>query len=118
MIEKINSSSELKAAAIEIKIDSILDELKTKNISLTKLYKDRLQEVSSREESSTNLRPEAQEGYRLFCDVIELATHFTPNQDLTNLFNQMDELRVKYHAMLPAEEISTDEGDDEVDTEV
>ena len=118
MIEKINSSPELKAAAIEIKIDTILTELKTKNTTLTTLYKDRLQEVSTREESSTNLRPEAQEGYTLFCKVIELATHFTPNQDLTKLFNQMDELRVKYHAMIPAEEISTDDEDGEVDTEM
>jgi hypothetical protein len=118
MIEKINNSPELKAAAIEIKIDTILTELETKNTTLTKLYKDRLQEVSSRDESSTNLRPEAQEGYRLFCEVIELATHFTPNQDLTNLFNQMDELRVKYRAMLPAEETITDEEADEVDTEM
>ena len=118
MIAKIYNSPELKAAAIEIEIDSILAELETKNATLAKLYKDRLQEVSSRDESSTYLRPDAQEGYKLFCEVIELTMHFTPGQDLTNLFNQMDELRVKYHAMLPAEETTTDEDADEIDPEM
>ncbi len=118
MISKINNSPELQAAAAEIKIDTILTELETKNITLTKLYKERLLEVSSREESSTSLRPQAQEGYKLFCEVIELSTHFTPNQDLTNLFNQMEELRIKYHALIPKEEIITDEEADEVDTEM
>ena len=44
--------------------------------------------------------------------------HFTPNQELSNLFNQMDELRVKYHAMLPAEETISDEEADEIDPEM
>ncbi len=118
MISKINNSPELQAAAAEIKIDTILTELETKNITLTKLYKERLLEVSSREESSTNLRPQAQEGYKLFCEIIELSQHFLPNQELKSLFNQMDELRVKYRAMLPAEETITDEEADEVDPEM
>ena len=118
MLEKINNTTELKEAAIEIKIDGLLAELELKNKSFTQLYKNRLQEIGSREESGTKLRPEAQEAYILFCRVIELAMHFMPNQELSNLFNQMDELRVKYHAMLLAEETTTDEDADEIDPEM
>ena len=118
MITKVAGTAELKAAAIELNLDTIFTELETKNTALTKLYKDRILEVSSRDESSTSLRPEAQENYIHFCKVIELSLHFIPNQDLINLFNQLDELRVKYHAMLPTEETITDEEIEEVDTEV
>lgn len=118
MLSKVANSSELQAAAAEINIDTIFTELETQNTTLTKHYKDRLLEVSSREESSTKLRPEAQEGYKLFCAVIELTSHFTPNQEIKNLFNQMEELRKKYHALIPKEEIITDDEADEVDPEM
>jgi len=43
---------------------------------------------------------------------------YTANQDLTNLFNQLEELRIKYRALIPKEEIITDDEADEVDPEM
>jgi len=118
MITKYNALPELKDAAILINIDTLIPELETKNIAFGKVYKDRNLEISEREESGTELRKAATDDYQIFCNVIELAADLIPNADIKKLFNQMEELRKKYHALIPHEEITTDESDGEVDPEV
>ena len=118
MMQKYGNDAALADAALKIGLKDIFTEFKTANAELVEVYNLRNSEVSARTESSSDLRPACIETYQHFCTAIELAVSYTANQDLTNLFNQMEELRVKYHAMLPAEEITTDEEDDEVDTEV
>ena len=118
MMQKYAANSNLADAAHTIGLNTIFDDFKTANDELVSIYNLRNSEVSARTESSSDLRPACVEVYYQFCTAIELAVKYTPNQDLTNLFNQMDELRVKYRAMLPAEETITDEEADEVDTEM
>ena len=118
MMQKYAANSNLADAAHTIGLNTIFDDFKTANDELVSIYNLRNSEVSARSESSSDLRPACVEVYHQFCTAIELAVKYTPNQDLTNLFNQMDELRVKYRAMLPAEETITDEGAVEVDTEM
>ena len=118
MMQKYAANTNLADAAYTIGINTVFDDFKTANDELVAIYNLRNSEVSARTESSSDLRPACVEVYQQFCTAIELAVKYTPNQDLTNLFNQMDELRVKYRAMLPAEEITTDDEADEVDTEM
>ena len=118
MMQKYAANSNLADAAHTIGLNTIFDDFKTANDELVSIYNLRNSEVSARTESSSDLRPACVEVYYQFCTAIELAVKYTPNQDITNLYNQMDELRVKYRAMLPAEETITDEEADEVDTEM
>ena len=118
MMLKFNSDAAIIAAAEAIDIKTIFDSLSTNNEKLEYFYNNRNQELGNRTESSSELRPAASDTYQKFCSLIELAVEFLPNTDLTNLFNQMEELRKKYHALIPKEEIITDEEADEIDTEM
>ena len=118
MMQKYDANTAYAETALKIGLKDIFIEFKAANDELIDIYNSRNSEVSSRTESSSDLRPACIEVYQHFCTALELAVSYTPNQDLTNLFNQMEELRVKYHAMLPVDETITDEEDDEVDTEM
>ena len=118
MIQKYAANTNLSDAAHTIGINTIFDDFKTANDELVSIYNLRNSEVSARTESSTDLRPACVEVYHHFCTAIELAVKYTPNQELKNLFNQLEELRVKYHALIPKEETLTDEEADEVDPEI
>ena len=118
MMQKYDASTAYAEAALTIGLKDIFIEFKTANDELIDLYNSRNSEISARSESSSDLRPACVEVYQHFCTALELAVSYTPGQDLTNLFNQMDELRVKYHAMLPAEETISDKEADEIDPEM
>ena len=118
MMQKYDANAAYAEAALKIGLKDIFTEFKNANEELIAIYNSRNSEVSARTESGSDLRPACVEVYQHFCTVLELAVSYTPSQDLTNLFNQMDELRVKYHAMLPAEETTTDEEADEIDPEM
>ena len=118
MMQKYTANTNLADAAHTIGLNTIFDDFKTANDELVSIYNLRNSEVSARTESSSDLRPACVEVYHQFCTAIELAVKYTPNQDLTNLFNQLEELRIKYHALIPKEEIITDEEADEVDPEM
>lgn len=74
--------------------------------------------MGGRSESGSELRPKAIDAYKKFCILIELALDYLPNQELINLFNQMDELRKKYQALIPQEDITYNKDDEEIDPEV
>ena len=118
MMQKYDANAAYAEAALTIGLKDIFIEFKTSNDELIDIYNSRNSEVSARTESSSDLRPACVEVYQHFCTTLELAVSYTQGQDLTNLFNQMDELRVKYRAMLPAEETITDEEADEIDPEM
>ena len=118
MMQKYDANVAYAEAALKIGLKDIFIEFKAANDELIDIYNSRNSEVSSRTESSSDLRPACIEVYQHFCTALELAVSYIPSQDLTNLFNQMDELRVKYHAMLPAEETISDEEADEIDPEM
>ena len=118
MIEKYSADVLIIEAATTLGITNLFDELKISNTELKKLFDNRNIEIGGRTESGSELRSPAVEAYRDFCISMELAATYTANQDITNLFNQMNEVRKKYHAMLPTDETITDEEIEEVDTEV
>ena len=118
MLEKYNADTTLTDAAHAIGLTTIFIELKTANTNLESIYNLRNNEIGTRTESSSQLRPVVIDNYQKFCELIELAIEFLPNKDLINMFKKMEELRVKYHALIPKEEIITGEEIEEVDTEV
>ena len=99
MLVKYNASAVLKAAAIKLGIDGLFTLMGNNNTAFDILYKDRITESSEKEVSGTSLRPAATKSYTQFCVAIEQAAKFTPSPAITALFNKMDELRKKYHAL-------------------
>jgi len=45
------------------------------------------------------LKPTAVASYIQFCTAIEQAANLTPNPEIIALFNQLDDLRKKYHSL-------------------
>ena len=118
MIAKYINDAEVVDAATLLDIKDLFDQLKADNLELKQLFDQRNLEVGSRTEPSSELRAPAADAYREFCISIEQSATYAPNQDISNLFIQMEELRKKYHALIPKDEIITDEEADEVDTEM
>lgn len=118
MIEKFSNNAAIIDAATTLDIKDLFDQLKADNLELKQLFDQRNLEVGSRTEPSSELRAPAADAYREFCISIEQSATYAPNQDISNLFIQMEELRKKYHALIPKEEIITDDEADEVDPEM
>jgi hypothetical protein len=99
-VYKTNAS--LQADAALIGIDVKIDALEVANKNLNALYKIRNTEQGARDAlaSASRLRPIATDAYNEFCAAIEQATAYVPNETLTTLFNDMKELRKKYHALI------------------
>ncbi|NVN95368.1 MAG: hypothetical protein HXX18_08820 [Bacteroidetes bacterium] len=98
---KYNADAAIKSAATKIGVDTLFAEFETDNHKLSSIYKTRNEEVSQRSTSGTDLRPAASESYQQFCTVLEQAVNLTPKPALIKLFNSIDELRKKHHALLP-----------------
>ncbi len=99
MLTKFNASADLKAAAVKLGIDGLFTQLGIKNTAFDALYKSRITEASEKEVSGSSLRPAVVASYIQFCTAIEQAANLTPSPAITALFNKMDELRKKYHAL-------------------
>lgn len=99
MLVKYNASADLKAAAQKLGIDGLFTLLGTKNTAFDTLYKSRITESSEQEVSGTSLKPAVVDSYIQFCLAIEQAANFAPTDSIIVLFNKMDELRKKYHAL-------------------
>jgi hypothetical protein len=100
LVAKYEADSIVVGKATTIGINTVIGELKTTNITLTKLYLDRNEEVGGRGTSGTDLRPAALDGYVQFCTVMEQLVNLMPNEVVVTLFNNMDALRVKAHALI------------------
>lgn len=109
MLNKYEADATLVAKATMISINVPLTDLKGNNDSLTSLYLARTEEEGGRGTSGTDLRPAANEGYVQFCNVIEQAVNLLPNAELNTLFNSMDALRVKAHALISKTKDKPDE---------
>ena len=96
---KFSADTTIKEAASTIGIDTLIAEFETDNQNFGTIYKSRNEEISQRETSSSDLRPAASQSYHQFCNVLEQAVNLTPNPSLIKLFNNIDELRKKYHAL-------------------
>jgi len=99
MLGKYKANQELIAAAHALGIDTLFTALETKNNAFDVVYKSRNSEVSGRETSGSSLKPAAIASYNQFCTAIEQAANLTPNENILALFNNLDTLRKKYHAL-------------------
>jgi len=100
MVGKYEADATIVAKATTIGINIPMNDLKVNNTSLASLYLTRNEEVGGRGTSGTDLRPAANEGYVQFCNVIEQSVNLMPNETLVTLFNSMDALRTKAHALI------------------
>lgn len=102
MSGKYNADATLKAHATTIGIDVMMSEHEAVNMEFDALYKTRLLAEAGQEgPSATSLKAAAVKSYDEFCTAIEQALNFTPSGSLTDLFNQMDELRKTYAKLVP-----------------
>jgi hypothetical protein len=100
LLTKYKASPELQAAALLLNIDGTISELEAKNTAFKVLYQSRNAEISSREKASgSSLKPAAVASYIQFCTALEQAANLTPNPEIITLFNKLDDLRKKYHAL-------------------
>lgn len=99
MIGKYQANAELVAAAKVLGIYELFAALETKNDAFDAVYKGRNDEVAGRESSGSSLKPAAVASYNSFCTVMEQSVNLMPNETSMALFNNLDLLRKKYHAM-------------------
>jgi len=99
LMVKYKARPDLLSASQGLGIDAQFTALETKNSAFDALYLSRNTEYSEREESGSSIKPAAVASYIQFCTAIEQAANFTPNDTIIALFNKMDALRKKYHAL-------------------
>ncbi|MFA5045404.1 MAG: DUF6261 family protein [Paludibacter sp.] len=100
LLAKYKASPELLAAAQTLDVDGTFSSLEAKNTAFKVLYQSRVAEFAAREKASgSSLKPAAVASYIQFCTALEQAVNLTPNADSIALFNKLDELRKKYHAL-------------------
>lgn len=99
MLAKYNASADLKTAALALGIDGLFEAMESKNNAFEALYKSRNEQNAVRVESGSSQKPAANNAYIQFCTAIAQAVNFTPSDTIVALFNQMDVLRKKYHAL-------------------
>jgi len=99
MMAKYKANAALVAAAVTTGLDGTFTALEAKNMEFDTVYLTRNDEVSAREVSGSSLKPAAIASYIQFCTAMEQAANYTPNDAIISLFNNMNTLRKKYHAL-------------------
>lgn len=102
MYEKYNSDLEVKEAAITLAIDTLMIEFEISNKAFDVIYNQRLADDAAHELSASQQKKAVCDSYTEFCNAIEQAANFTPNEPVLTLFNKMNELRKNYHMLEPA----------------
>ena len=111
MFGEYHASADLQNAAVNNGVDVMLTELEEVNHTYDLMYKQRIGEGTELpDESASAQKSTVCDSYTEFCNAIEQAANFTPNESILTLFKKMDELRKKYHALTPT---GKDKGDDE-----
>ena len=100
MSVKYQADATLVAKGSTVGVNTAMGELISNNANMRSLYLTRNEQEGGRGVSGTDLRPEANEGYIQFCNVVEQSLNLMPSESLLTLFNSMNELRAKAHALL------------------
>lgn len=100
MLAKYKADETLLANAAEIGITDMMTGLETANTAFNTLYQNRNTQESQGGPSASSLKSAVVNSYQQFCTAIEQAVSFTASDTLITLFNQMDELRKKYAALI------------------
>jgi len=99
MLEKYNANDEVKAAANTLAIDTLIIEFETSNKAFDIVYNQRLADDAAHELSASDQKKTVCDSYTEFCNAIEQAANYTPNESVLTLFNKMNELRKNYHLL-------------------
>jgi len=108
LLTKYDAEPSIMAKGTAIGIGVAMAELKTCNTALRTLYLQRNEETGGLV-TGTDLRPAAYDAYVRFCTVIEQLVNLMPNDMIITLFNNMNELRAKAHALIATSKDKTEE---------
>ena len=97
--EKYNASPDLKNAANSIGISDLFDDLATNNAAFDDIYNRRTVGKASRGTSASAQRNKAIAAYSQYATAIEQAVNLMPNETITALFNQLDQVRKQYRPL-------------------
>jgi len=101
MFEKYKADKGAQAAAGIIAIELLLSEFEASNNEFNSIYNQRMINDAAHELSASEQKRTVCDSYTEFCNAIEQAANFTPNESILTLFKNMNELRKKYHALEP-----------------
>jgi hypothetical protein len=101
IVNRYNSDQNLINSANIIGIAALWTELGNVNANFETLYYERNAETASKDDPAGKFRNEAVKGYENFCTLVEQSANLTPSDALHTLFEQMDNLRKTYHALVP-----------------
>ena len=97
------SDPALQQAAQTLAIDELFTVLAPQNAELSNLYNQRLAEYAAETLSATDIKNTVVEDYNAVCDIIVRTANVEPAQGtLVVLFNETDNIRKKYSALLPS----------------
>ena len=111
MFEKYNADVVIKAAAATLALNTMIAEFETSNKAFDVIYSQRLANDAAHELSASEQKKAVCNTFTEFCNALEQAANFTPNESVLKLFNNINELRRKYHGLEPA-------GKDKVESEL
>lgn len=102
LLAKYDATPSLAADAKLIGIDTKIAALATKNAAFDALYKTRTADLGSKSAAgaASDYRRSATKSYNDFCASIEQAATYITNDTTTTLFNSMEQLRVRYNALV------------------
>lgn len=103
LLARYTADTALQQAAQTLSIAELFVALSQQNNTLSELYSQRLAEYAGSTPAASDLRLNVEEDYNAVCDVVLRTVNADPSVDaLVTLFNQMDSIRKKYSALLPA----------------
>jgi hypothetical protein len=102
MFAKYTANNELNIAAVTAGFDLILSEFESCNIDFNDVYIERAAIEVAHELSASEQKSIVSKSYSQFCNVIEQAVNYAPNEDILSLFNNMNDLRKTYTASTPS----------------
>jgi hypothetical protein len=91
----------VKAAAATLAVNTRIAEFETSNKAFDVLYNQRLANDAAHELSASEQKKDVCNTFTEFCNALEQSANYTPNESVLTLFNNINELRKKYHALEP-----------------
>lgn len=99
LLGKYEASAQLKEAAVILGLDKFFAALTKLNAEFATGYENRTEEHASQDSSASSTKAPANTAFVQFCNALEQAANFAPNNTTLALFNKIDEVRKIYHAL-------------------
>lgn len=111
MMMKFNADPALVTAANVLDLGRVFSAVAAKNTEYKTQYNAQKDDKVANRGSASNYRPMTITSFVQLCTALEQAYNYAPDDNITVLFNKVDEYRKTYHAL-----IGTDDDDDETTT--